>query len=177
MSPIRTYIGAALIAIAGILFWVLVMPAYDYMGALRSALDDRNQILDNRTTIINNIASLMKQYSDNASAITQFSYVVPATKSPAELVSTIQALASQNGLTLNSIALTQTQLSQDQNPYAAQPVEIALTGSYLALRAFLAALEHNTRLIDISSIDANPTAGNSASIGFRIHGNAYFLKP
>ena len=175
MSPNRAYIGALLIAIAGIMFWLLAMPAYDAIADRRAALADRDTILTGRAAIIANIASLNQQYAANAAELKRFSYVVPATKSAAELVSTVQALASQNGLTLTTIQLAGIS-TQDTNPYNTQAINLSLSGSYLAFRSFLSALESNIRLIDVLSVNANPTAENSSLISFQIRGNAYFLK-
>lgn len=175
MNPTRNYIGALLIAVAGIMFWVLAMPAYDQINNLRAALDERSSILDSHTTILNNLNTLNKQYSENAANIQRFSNIVPTTKNSAELVSTMQALASQNGLTLTSIALSAAQ-NQDTNPYNTQPIDIGLSGSYPSFRSFLNALETNLRILDIQTIDVNPISGNVNTLSFRIKANTYYLK-
>ena len=175
MNPTRTYIGALLMAVAGILFWVLAMPAYDKVNNLRSAQDERGSILDNHTAIIGNLDKLNKQYSANAANIQRFANIVPATKDSAELVSTMQALASQNGLTLTGIALSAAQ-NQDTNPYNTQPIDIGLSGSYPSFRSFLNALETNLRVIDVQTIDVNPISGNVSTLSFRVKANTYYLK-
>ena len=175
MSTSRVYIGAFLIAAALLLFWVLVMPTYDMIGAQRSALADRTDILGNRSAIIANINSLLQQYTTHAADIARFSAIVPAQKSAPELVSAIQALATANGLQMTSIALSGT-VNQDTNPYQSQSIDLGLAGSYPAFKSFLEALEKNIRLIDIISLDASPTTENSPIISFRLKGNAYYLK-
>lgn len=175
MSSTKIYIGACIVAIAGVLFWVLLLPMYDGVAAQREALKERSAILDKRNTIIANINSLAKQYANQSADIQRFSAIVPPQKSVPELVSSIQALASQNGLTLTSLGLSG-DTNQDKDLYHLQSINIGLTGSYPAFRSFLAALEHNLRVIDIISIDASPTTENSPIIGFRIKGNAYYIK-
>jgi Tfp pilus assembly protein PilO len=171
----RAYVGASLIAIAGILFWVFLMPLYDNVMAQRDALADRATILENRNTILTNISALTKQYADRSSEIQRFASIVPAQKSVAELVSSVQALASQNGLQLTSLNLS-ADTNQGKNVYHSQSIDMGLSGNYLAFKSFLIALEHNLRIIDITSIDASPNNDNSSIIGFRIRGNAYYIK-
>jgi len=176
MSLSRTYIGAILIAIAGIIFWVLMMPAYDNLVAQRDAISQRNDIIKAKSDLVANITSLSKEYANRYADIARFSSMVPAVKSAPELVSSIQALATQNGLQLKTISLNGN-ITQDTNPYLEQSIGIELNGGYLAFKSFLIALERNIRLIDVDSIDASPIAENSPIISFRIKGNAYYLKP
>lgn len=175
MSTSRAYIGAFLIAAACLLFWILIMPAYDTIGAQRDALAERTSILESRNAIIANISALTQQYTAHAADIQRFASIVPAQKSAPEIISAIQALASANGLQLTSIALSGG-APQDLNPYQAQSIDMGLTGSYPSFKTFLEALEKNIRLIDIISIDASPATDNSPIISFRLKGNAYYLK-
>jgi len=46
MNPSRIYLGAAMTAVAGILFWTLTMPFYNKVGDQRVALEERNAILE-----------------------------------------------------------------------------------------------------------------------------------
>jgi Tfp pilus assembly protein PilO len=101
--------------------------------------------------------------------------MVPAVKSAPEIVSSVQALATQNGLQLRSISLSGN-INQSANPYQEQSVGLDLNGDYLAFKSFLMALEKNIRLIDVLSIDASPISEGSPVISFRIKGNAYYLK-
>lgn len=175
MSLSRTYIGAFLVAIAGIIFWTLLMPTYDGVMAKREAVAQRADIIKTKSDIITTINALTKEYADRSTDIARFASMVPATKSSPELVSSIQALATQNGLQLKTISLSGN-VKQDVNPYQEQSISLELDGGYLAFKSFLMALERNIRLIDIISIDANPTTPDSPIISFRIRGNAYYLK-
>ena len=175
MNQTRTYIGAALIGLAGILFWLLAMPLYDNVSAEHDALSQRSGIIQNRAAIIANISALTKQYTARAADIDRFTSIVPVTKSAPELISSLQALASQNGLQLTTIALSG-DVNQDNNPYQEQSIDLGMNGTYPAFKSFLIDLEKNVRVIDIISFDANPITDNANLIGFRIKGNAYYLK-
>ncbi len=175
MTLSRVYIGAFLIAIAAILFWVLLMPTYDNVMAQREAITERSEMFKNRSDIIANIATINQEYAKKSADVARFASIVPAQKSAPELVSSLQALATQNGLQLMTIALSG-DANKDINSYQVQSIDLGLNGSYPAFKSFLIALERNTRLIDIISIDASPTSDNSPIIGFRVKGNAYYLK-
>ncbi|MEK7645547.1 MAG: type 4a pilus biogenesis protein PilO [Patescibacteria group bacterium] len=175
MNLSRTYVGAFLVAIAGIIFWILLMPTYDNVMAQREAIAQRTDIIKTKSDIIANINALTKEYADRSVDIARFALMVPAAKSAPELVSSIEALATQNGLQLKTISLSGN-INQDTNPYQEQSISLELSGGYLAFKSFLMALERNIRLIDVSSIDASPTSDNSPIISFRIKGNAYYLK-
>lgn len=175
MSLSRTYIGALLVATAGILFWVLLMPTYDKVMAQRDAIAERVVIIKERGDVIASIKTLTEEYVTRSADIARFASIVPDKKSVPELISSLQALAVQNGLQLTTIALSGN-TNQDINPYQEQSIDLGLNGGYLAFKSFLIALERNIRLIDIVSITASPTSDNSSIISFQIKGTAYYLK-
>jgi Tfp pilus assembly protein PilO len=164
-----------MIAAAGILFFVLVMPAYDGVSARRAAVSERTQLLAERTEIVNKLASLKQQAAARAGDIEQFSYVVPATKDAPDLVAMIQALTSENGLELNGLSMGANQKDEGA-AYAIQSLDLTVSGGYTAFRSFIDNLEKNIRIIDIDSIDAAPTTESSPIIGFRVKAHAYFLQ-
>lgn len=176
MNLSRTYIGAFLVAIAGILFWTLLMPAYDNVMAQREAISERTDIIKARSDIIANISALTQEYAKRSTDIARFASIVPAKKSTPEIISSIQALATQNGLQLTTIALTAGSTGQNANPYQEQSIDLGLNGGYPAFKSFIMALERNIRLIDVISIDASPTVDNSPIISFHVKGNAYYIK-
>lgn len=174
MNLSRNYIGALLIALAGILFWVLLLPAYDTVMAQREAVTERASILKDRADTIASIKTMTQEYITRATDIERFTSIVPAKKSVPEIVSSIQALSFENGLQLTTVTLSGG-ANKGTDPYLVQSIDLGLTGSYPAFKSFLMALEKNIRLIDVVSIDASPIAENSSIISFRIRGNAYYL--
>lgn len=172
----KTYIGSILVVVAGIIFWVFDMPAYDYVSNSRPAIQLRNDQLASRTKIIDNINNINKEYAKRSAEISRFSFIVPAKKSTAEIVSMSEALASQNGLQLSSLTLGSEQQNQNNTLFNTQPISMSLSGTYPAFRSFLNALEKNVRITDIYSINAAPEQSGSANLLFDIKANAYYLK-
>jgi len=176
MTLPRTYVGASLVAIAGILFWVLIMPLYDKIIDQREAITLREELIASRTEVIDTVANLTKEFKIKSTEIERFKSIVPTLKSGPELVSSIQAMAIQNGLQLTNISLAgAVSDNTSANPYQEQNISLSLSGSYPAFKSFLMAIERNIRLIDIVSISASPTDGKSSLINFSIKGLAYYL--
>lgn len=173
----KAYTGSILIAVAGILFWVLVLPMYDHIADARDALATRKTQIQDREKVLADIASLTKQYMSRTNDVTRFANVVPPTKNSADLVSMIQALTSQNGLQLGTLALSDSSQQTLGAAVRTQYVTMDTSGSYLSFKSFLEALEKNIRIMDIQSIDGNPVEGSTSNIIFHIKASAYYLLP
>jgi Tfp pilus assembly protein PilO len=175
MSPIRSYIGAGIIAISGILFFVLVLPTYNSVSARRTALADREESLAQQQQELDSFNKLKDEATKRSDQIKQFSAIVPATKSPAEIVSMLEVIAKESGLQLSTLAMGSSTV-QEKSPYASQAIDLGLSGSYTSFRTFVGGIEKNLRIMDIDAIDASPTTDNSPIINFRIRAHAYYLQ-
>jgi len=154
----KNYIGAGLTAIAIVLFWALALPFYNEISDLDVAIKEREGLLKSRSTIINNIKELDKEYQKRIPEIAKLSAIVPSKKSVAEVLSAIDDISKKNGIELFSSAI------------------IGHNTSYPGLTNFLRAVEKNLRLVDITSIDAVAGLGNTTVLNFVVKGNAYYLK-
>lgn len=173
----KNYIGAGLIAIAMILFWTLVLPFYNEVSDLDTAVKEEEDLLKSRNTIITNIDNLNKEYQKRISEIAKLSAIVPSKKSLAEVLSAINDVSNKSGVELFSSSITgQKSSDTDTNSYNVLTLDMNLNGSYLGLTNFLKALEKNLRLVDITSVDATAGSGNTSVLNFVIKGNAYYLK-
>ena len=173
----KNYIGAGLTAIAIVLFWVLALPFYNEISDLDIAIKDREDLLKSRSTIINNIKELDKEYQKRIPEIAKLSAIVPSKKSVAEVLSAIDDISKKNGIELFSSAIIGQNTSDvNANPYNLLSLEINLNGNYPGLTNFLRAFEKNLRLVDITSIDAVAGLGNTTVLNFVVKGNAYYLK-
>ena len=178
MSPNKNYIGAGMIAITVVLFWVLALPFYNRISDLDTAIKERESLLSSRNTIITNIKNLNKEYQKRIPDIAKLSAIVPSKKSVAEVLSAINDVSAKNGIELFSSAIIGQKVSDaDISPYNLLSVEMGLNGNYPGLTNFLRAFERNLRLVDITSVDAATSGlGNTSALTFVIKGNAYYLK-
>ena len=171
MSPNKNYIGAGMIAITVVLFWVLALPFYNRISDLDTAIKERESLLSSRNTIITNIKNLNKEYQKRIPDIAKLSAIVPSKKSVAEVLSAINDVSAKNGIELFSSAIIGQKVSD------ADIVEMGLNGNYPGLTNFLRAFERNLRLVDITSVDAATSGlGNTSALTFVIKGNAYYLR-
>ncbi len=162
---------------AMILFWALALPFYNRISDLDSAINDRNDLLQARNAVMDNIKNLNKEYQKRIPEIAKLSAIVPSKKSIAEVLSAVDDVSAKNGIELFSSAITSQKVSDtDTNPYNLLSLEIFLNGNYPGLTNFLGALESNLRLVDITSIDATVNQGNTSILNFVVRGNAYYLK-
>lgn len=177
MSPNKNYIGAGLISIAIILFWMFALPFYDRISNLDVAIKEREDLLNFRSNAISNIRKLNREYQKRISDITKLSAIVPSKKSVAEVLSALNDISTRNGIELNSSAITSQKANDNTSSYDLLLLDMNLSGSYLGLINFLKTLESNLRLVDILSIDAAAAGtGNSNLLNFVVIGNAYYLK-
>ena len=173
----KNYIGAGLVAIAIVLFWVMALPLYNGVSDLDTAVKEGEDLLSSRNSIVTNIENLNKEYQKRITEINKLSAIVPSKKSVAEILSAINDISAKNGMELFSSTIIGQKVSgSDVNPYNILSVEIALNGNYPGLTNFLRAFEKNLRLVDIASIDATTGLGNTSTLNFTVKGSAYYLK-
>jgi Tfp pilus assembly protein PilO len=172
----KIYLSAILIIVAGFIFFGLSWPLYDNIKALKIAIADREGQYKDRKEIIDMISKLTQDYKDHSADISRFSIIVPKEKDSAELVSMVQAMASQNGLQLNSLKLLQPIDNQGKDSYYTEGIDMNLVGNYPSLKSFLYSVEKNIRILDVQAITGSPVAPNSNLINFNVKVNAYYLK-
>src|SRR3989344_2113898 len=171
----KNYLGVGLMALAVIIFWIFIMPAFNNISALNEAVSVRNEFLSSRVDILNKIDGLNKEYQKKSQEVAKISSVIPSSKGIAELVSTIEAVTQQTGLQL--VEVTTGGSSNQQQELQTISLELGLVGSYQSLVAFLDLIEKNVRLIDIFEIavSQSSTPGAQVVLNFRIKANAYYL--
>lgn len=177
MNLNKNYIGASLIAVAGFFIWGWILPGYNTMTDLKALVQERQDLITSRSKIIANIAALTQEYQKRSSDIKKLSSIVPNKKSVAEVVSTLENIASRNGMQLTGETISE-QKGDDSAPYSSILIDVALSGSYTSLAGMLQSLEKNLRLMDVASIDVSPgtSANGAAFLNFRVKITAYFIK-
>lgn len=173
----KNYTGAGLISITIILFWAMAYPMYNRIADLDIAIQEREELLSSRNTIIANIKKLNTEYQKRIPEITKLSAIVPSKKSVAEVLSAVNDVSVKNGVELFSSSIIGQKTSDaDASPFNLLSVEVGLNGTYPGLTNFLKGLERNLRLVDITSIDAAIGTGVNPVLNFTVKGNAYYLK-
>lgn len=175
MNPTKNYIGAGLLALAFFGAWGWAYPEYNNISELNIGIKERQDLYDSRSATIKKIQDINKEYQQKSADIAKISAVLPSKKSLAETLSAIDKLSSQNGLQLVSATVTGQPSNDPTNVYNLMPIELALSGNYLAFESFLQSTEKNLRLIDIIAINAT-SEGETSLLNFNVKANAYYLK-
>jgi Tfp pilus assembly protein PilO len=178
MTSGKNIFGAFTVAVALFFFWTAVVGSWQKVSALKDARDARNQLLQQRTAILDKIAKEYRTYTANVSgdARTRFSAVVPVKKDTAELVSAVQAMTSDAGLQLNELKTTDATKSGGGDQFRTISLNLDLSGSYPALRTFLGDLEQYVRILNVNTIEVNADTKAAGRLRFTIRADAYFLK-
>lgn len=173
----KNYIGASLIAVAGFFIWGWVLPGYNTITELKDLVKERQDLISSRSAIIANIATLTQEYQKRAADIKKLSAIAPNKKSVAEIVSTMENIASRNGMQLTGETISE-QKGEEGSMYSSVLIDVSLSGSYASLVSLLQSLEKNLRLMDVVSIDVSPgtAPGSATGLNFRIKMSAYFIK-
>lgn len=172
----KSFIGALIIAVTAVLFFMYVMPGYDELQADRQALVDRTKLLADTEAAQANVQTLLKQYNSNQTSIGRILLALPKQRQYDYLTSSIQTAADAAGLQMTSIAMSDAQHTSAE--YQTVPITLELSGTYPEFINFLKALEQSLRLFDITKIELSEggTGGSSSSISIHLQLQAYSLK-
>jgi len=175
MNP-KNIFGAFTLAIALFFFWPAVYGSWQETQAMRSALSERQQLLERRTIILTNAGQEYTKYQAAISGDTgrNFVQLVPVKKNTAELVSAMQDIAQNAGVQLAQVQIAEAK-GKDTDPYKTLSLSLEMSGSYPSLRSFLTNLEQYVRILNVGSIQvsADRTTGQ---LRYSIKADSYFLK-
>ncbi len=167
----KSLIGALLIGVASLIFFVFVMPAYDVLGQVQDAHADRVQLLADAAQAQNNLIKLNKEFKDNQDEISKILVALPQGRQLDYITASIHIAAADSGMELSSLVVTDPTLLEG-NTYVTIPVSLELGGTYTQFKAFTEKLEKSLRLYDITKMDISSTDGsglaNSLSITLQL---------
>ena len=163
-----------LIAISLFLVWTLDAATYNKISVMREAIAEREATVEERQKVLTAIKNFQKEYDARSADIQRFAAILPPKKSTAEIVSALEAMAAQSGLTLTNLS-TSNPTATDA-PYQELGITIDAQGSYSALTSFLQAAEQNLRIMDMQTIEASADARLSSVLNVKFLIKTYFLK-
>lgn len=145
--------------IAASLFFLYVSPTWlGSITAARAKIAADDQALAAATSYAskeNQLVSAEKQIDPQSLArLNQF---LPNSPDDVELILNLDSLAARSGLSLSGVSVADTPLSgsgtaSNGKAYNSIDLSLAATGSYASFRTFLSAIEHSSRILDISSL-------------------------
>lgn len=177
MTNGKNIFGAFMVAIALFFFWPAVLGSWQEVRALKSGLNEREQLDAKRTEIFSRVAEEYTAYTAaiGGAAGRSFAEVVPIKKDSAELVSAIQDMATSSGITLGELRMNEAK-GKDSDQYKTLTLVMSMSGSYRAFRIFVGNLEQYVRVLNINSIDVSSDAGQPGVLKFSINADTYFIR-
>lgn len=171
----KNIFGAFTLAIALFFVW-LVIGSWQEVGALRSALAERQVIAEQRSAILTKAATAYTSYQTLLTSAVgrNFTAMVPVKKNTAELVSAIQDIANNA-----DVRIAQIQIAEDKEKtggqYRTLTLSVEMSGSYAGLRTFLVDLEQYVRILNVSEIQVSMDQ-QTCQLKYMVKAAAYFLK-
>jgi len=175
----RTLIASIIFAAGAFAFFVLVLPEFTSVKNARAALQVRQALIEEKNAELKNVAELDKQYKARQAGIDKLTTFMPEQKRVDQIVSGIQQIASQAGLSLADISTAAAAETGEAKGYKKIFVSFDVVGQYPPFVNFLKLLEQNLRLCDIFEIIGSmmsQVGGGQGLVNFSVKLNAYNLK-
>lgn len=176
----RSSIASIILAVGAIAFFALVLPKYDSISNTRAALEARQLLLDERKAGLEKIGELDKQYKARQADIDKVIVFIPAQKRIDQIVSSLQQISSQAGLSLTGMTTAGSAETGEGVGYKEIFINFDIMGQYPSFVNFLKLLEQSLRLYDVFEIVASMNTASSTGaqnlVNFTIKLNAYSLK-
>jgi len=181
MRTIKNIIGSVFISIAVLIFWVFILPGYEMQSYLQSSVEVRASALNLKSELIQKVANLNKEYQDKFNELKRLSLVVPHEKNIAEVLTFIEDISSQNGITLSDLTVSDGSNVNNIKFFNILSLNINFSGTYESLLSFLDQLERHIRLVDATSllvsIKEDESTESQIILSISLKANMYFLNP
>jgi len=184
ISLISLAVGLALV-------FVFIDPFWSSIKVLKVELTKQEETIVKLEELLTKTQGLKESYQEFEEEAQDIFWALPQEEDIPHLLVQFDNLVSNNGLLLETVSFDQInqktagdsgQSEKTMADFSKLMVEMKMSGSYEALKGFLAALESNIRSMDVNSINfsAQRAAGDlSANLGifdFDLIVNVYYLK-
>jgi len=139
------------------LIFFLISPLWSSIKILKAELISQDNEISKVEELLTRVQQIRQDYQKLEEEAQKIFSALPEEENLPRLLVQFDALASNNGLLLESIKFGQ--VSQEANQpkkifsnFPSLSVDVALTGSYEAFKGYLVALENNIRSMDAYSI-------------------------
>ena len=144
---------SSIIAAGAILiFFLLVLPAFDQTRMLRGSIKEREDILREADEMSNQVKNLNREIEAKKSDITKLDRLFPQEKELPEFLSNIESIVSASGMILSEMNLSE--VPSQGGKIRKINGTLKLSGSYPSFVNLLDLLEKNLRLIEVSTLNA-----------------------
>ena len=134
-----------------LIFFLLVLPAFDQTRMLRGSIKEREDILREAEEMSNQVKNLNREIEARKSDIDKLDRLFPREKELPEFLSNIESIISASGMILSEMNLSEV---PGQGKIRKISGTLKLNGSYPSFVNLLDLLEKNLRLIEVGTVDA-----------------------
>lgn len=145
------FISSIIIASSILIFFLLVLPAFDQTRMLRGSIKEREDILKEADEVSSQVRNLNSQIEAKRVDIEKLDRLLPREEELPELLSNIESIVSAAGMTLSEMNLSKV---PSQGEIRKINGTMKLSGNFASFVNFLDLLEKNLRLIEVGTVDA-----------------------
>lgn len=193
----RFFILIVLVLVIGLMVWQFFIPAFLSVSALRTGLDSERGKLEETKKLNEKLKSLGGDYVKVGKDAEKIFDALPKKENIPGVLIQMEAMASQNGLILNSIDFSNVVDDKKKisnvldagagaggalaatvptSPLKTMKVGLSLSGNYQSLKDFLKATESSLRIMDVNNISFGNKAKEegSESVSFKVDMIVYY---
>ncbi len=156
-----------------LIFFDLIEPAYGDLQSMKGEQVSDQQFLASEQQVVTQAKNLLTQYENESQAQQNLSLAMPSGPDVAGGLAQVYGIAAASNLTVQDITIAtpsvqiQSQENSGSTPLTASQIvkpmgtisfQITALGSYESLKAFLAALETNLRIFDVTNLSIQSAA-------------------
>lgn len=145
------FFSSIIVAGSILIFFLLVLPAFDQTRMLRGSIKEREEILKEAEELSSQVKNLNREIEARKSDITKLDRLLPREKELPEFLSNIESIVSASGMTLSEMNLSEV---PGQGKIRKINGTMKLGGNYPSFVNLLDLLEKNLRLIEVGTLNA-----------------------
>ena len=180
----KSFIPFIIIAISIAAYYLYLSPMYADIGVLQAKKAEYTGALAKAKELGVKRDKILAEYNAiPPESILRLKRIIPDNVNNVEIVTNINAIASQYGMSVRGVKIDQQQ-SQDrgdgtaktvQSPFKTLTIGFTVSGSYDQFLKFLKDLESNARLFDVSNLAIKNNSKGKTGFDFTVEVKAYSL--
>ncbi len=165
---------------AFLILFELIQPTYGDLQTKKGMQLSDQSFLTNEQQVVNQAKTLISQYESESQAQNNLGLAMPTGPNVASALAQVYGVATNNGVTISAISLGPPTISlqsqaqaagaggsltpnQILKPMGTFSIQLTATGSYESMKNFLAQLETNLRIFDLTSLSLQGAATPSTN--------------
>lgn len=149
----RIFLFGILLIAAGVVAALLTFPAYQKFKEQTAKVAQLDQELKNQERYFADLREIQSMLRESPGKLAKIEAAIPTDKQLPALYEFLQAKAAGAGLVLRGISSSAPE--QGKGPLQTVPVNLELTGSYEAFKAFVGQVHSASRLMNVQALEVS----------------------